>query len=808
MINTTQRYTSIYRGVVIQNDDPSQSGRVKVFVPQVHASLLPLDDKDYDQSINFGVFGKNVNKQNKNQVDITNYMETLKQKVSWAQVLQPIVGETGNAKYNSSTGLGTPSDSNDYESSLAVSEDSELGGGAEEIYGSSNVTSVWSSGAAAGGVTASPSSGSFNYNKKHNSAKGTFAVPSVNTQVWVIFIDGNPNVPLVIGVSPSTSDWQQSVYPSAYPGSYENKGDTKSASTLDETMYRNATVQNSGSMTKITNNSTGNQSEHSIHITGTSQSVNNDGTVASFVTADSNKMVLGSKFSEIKGSDNQYTEGPSTVVIRGDRIKRVGSLNAAAAQAEKTTLKKIDQTKALFETQRTSGGTVYNSLEQSKSGSPGPCPECSGGKKRPTLTGDDTGDQFKSITQIDLKKLLPSFNIPEFPIKGKTQEDTSYPKPSECKTCGGTGKSRSSMGGDFPPEPKKAQIGKMYESAATDLAASEQSLGEGGSDITEITKNMFISVGCAFNDLDSVRIDPEGKFFNSGISISKDGPYEQRDPSPLIEPKHVDNLSGGTYTLVAGNNVSFIVGAGGIKFQTPGITEITGSIVNISGEQVNLSSANEVNLGGGGRLKLEANILSLKSTGGKVVVDCNLNVVSNLTTMGAGFFGGGVITTGITAPMVFQPTEELMEAWGITNDKEPKIVGYLRQGDKLKISSISGIVDSNQLPCSVKGVAEFTVSADMPIYSIGTSGAKPDKDAVRVYAHRHWFRNLPLTLTGKVSEMYELGGSATSGSSPTPPTPPKSGKTGPDADREFNSRKDYNKNKDDQYTSASYGDPQ
>ena len=167
MINTDLKYTSIYKGVVIQNDDPSQSGRVKVFVPLIHTSLLPFSEKEYSKNINFGVFGKNINKQNKGQVDLTDSMETLKQKLPWASVLQPIVGETGNAKFNSSSTLSTPSDSNDYEASIALNSDSELGGGAGELYSEGNVSSVWASGAAAGGTVSSPSAGAFNYNKKH-----------------------------------------------------------------------------------------------------------------------------------------------------------------------------------------------------------------------------------------------------------------------------------------------------------------------------------------------------------------------------------------------------------------------------------------------------------------------------------------------------------------------------------------------------------------------------------------------------------------------------------------------------------------
>ena len=73
-----QQYNTTYKGVVVQNDDPSQSGRVKVFVPYLHASLLPLTQNQYDENINFGMFGKNVNQQNKNQIDLTLYSEKYK----------------------------------------------------------------------------------------------------------------------------------------------------------------------------------------------------------------------------------------------------------------------------------------------------------------------------------------------------------------------------------------------------------------------------------------------------------------------------------------------------------------------------------------------------------------------------------------------------------------------------------------------------------------------------------------------------------------------------------------------------------
>ena len=807
MINTQLKYNSIYKGVIIQNDDPSQSGRVKVFVPLIHTSLLSFSDKEYNKNINFGVFGKNINKQNKDQVDLTEFMEVLKQKLPWASVLQPIVGETGNAKFNSASTLSTPSDSNDYEASIAINSESELGGGAGELYGDGNVSSIWASSAAAGGTVSSPSATGFNYNKKHNSSKGTFAVPSVNTQVWIIFLEGNPQVPLVVGAAPSTNDWQQNVYPSAYPGSYENKSKSKAPSTADETIYRNATVNNSGAMTSITNNSTGNQSKHEIHISGTSNSFASDGSTSSFVTADSNKMVMGSNFSEVKGSNNQYTEGENTSIVRGDRIKRVGSLNVAAAQGEKATLKNIDQYKALFETKRTSGGGVFNSLQQSKSGQGTTCPACSSGKQRPTISGKALGEQLDSIIDVNLSDLIPGFEIPSFQIEGLNISNTSYPPPGECKVCKGTGISPSSMGGQFPPEEKKQEIGKMYVDSAPALASFEQSIGEGGNDLTEVTKNMVISVGCAYNDMDSIRVDPEGKFFNSAVSIGKEGPYTKQDTSPLIEPKHVDDLSGGTFTLIANNKAAFIVGAGGIQFETPGLMKMYGAITSVTGEQVNISSSNEINLGGGQRLHMEAKILSLKGTGGYVQVDSNLSVDNNLVVQGGACIGGNLHLLNVTAPMTLQPTEELVESFGTTNDLTPRIIGYLRKNDVLKISAVTGLLDSSDGACKVApgGTVDFTISGDIAIYSIGQSGAKPDKRSVRVYAHRHWFRNLPLTLTGSTSEVYEAAAAALSQNTPQVPTPPKNGKTGPKPDKEFHSDQNYNDNYDDKSSVARFG---
>lgn len=477
-------YNTIYKGLVIQNDDPSQSGRVKVFVPFLNAGLLPLTQNQFDENINFGLLGKNVNKQNKGQVDLTEYVEILKSKLPWCHVIMPITGETGNAKYNSATGLSTPSDSDSPASSLALT-DTELGGGPAELLG--DVTSVWGSGAAAGGIVASPNPGGFNLDKGYNSAKGNFAIPSVNSQVWVTFMNGDPQFPIVIGSAPSTLDFQQNVTPTGYPGSYENKGSTKSASTSDELIYRNMSVSNSGSSKTIVCNTSNNRFESKIHVSGSSETTTNDGSRNVLIAGDKSNVTMGNVFEDHKNSSNIHVDGPRTIITRGGSRKVVGSGNASAAQGERLELAKISKYKSLFETKRCKGDTLFSSTQQQKSGNNAKCPQCSSGLERPSLIGEGISEQIEKISPTLLDS-IGQFTDPITDIISSLQGLASsvlsgygvnleqFPKTENCEVCKGKGESPSSQGGTFEKEEKKEQIGEMYVKAAPALAKYSQAL--------------------------------------------------------------------------------------------------------------------------------------------------------------------------------------------------------------------------------------------------------------------------------------------------------------------------------------------
>lgn len=86
-----KRYKHIYRGIIIQNDDPSDLGRVKVFVPEVSITLF----KEWNtklEDLSWNTLGENVNS------SITpNILYRLKSKLPWSHVIQPVIGgNSGN----------------------------------------------------------------------------------------------------------------------------------------------------------------------------------------------------------------------------------------------------------------------------------------------------------------------------------------------------------------------------------------------------------------------------------------------------------------------------------------------------------------------------------------------------------------------------------------------------------------------------------------------------------------------------------------------------------------------------------------
>jgi hypothetical protein len=811
-MKSQKTYSSIYRGIVIQNNDPAGIGRVKVFIPALHSNLI-LQQKDYEnENLTFGDFGENINSDT-GSMDITQYIDTLRQKITqWSYVLQPITGETGQTKFNSSNRKTTDSDSDDFDASFDENREGNADGPGAILDGFED---VWSSTSNSGGAQANPTGGAYNYNKRYNQAKGSFGTIAVNTKVWVVFVNGNPMEPVVIGADPAAGGAQEIFTPDMSPGEYENS--STAGDSPESKIFRGGSVENTGAMTRISKSTTGEAIYSETHKSGSSKTILNDGTVASLAAANQQDAVLGDKFQDVRGSRNTHVAGQQTSVVKGDHIVRIGSGNVAAAQAEKAVLEGIHDSKSLFEIQRTEGGSIYSSTKQKKSGAPKPCPECSQGKTYQAVNINIEEEINKipntviSWAEGFIKGLLdkivgalealppiviagrniqpfqqipePNIELPKNIVKLPGLKSITWPPPSECKVCRGKGESPFSYDGDWDPEPEKEKIKQMYEDAGGQLAAIDEALGDGGNHMVEVTRNMVINVGGALNTMSDVRVDKKGKKVATGITVGKQRTYQTQGESPLFEKVHVDNLKGGQFTCIAGNGANFVVGSRGLNFDCFGSVKVNGSCVKIGGSQVIIASKNEVSISSECRLALEGKALSMKSGTGQVMMENNMGVSGNMIVGGGAHIEGELCVNHVTAPIEFQLTEPAPILQGQINGEVTKKIGFLPGGTDLKlvIKSGAGAVKVGGVPGNLEPGIEvtFTFPEDIPIWSKGNSST-PDEKSIFIYPHDHVFRNLPLTLVGSNEGVREAGAQMND-MKPVPPGKIANGRKGPES---------------------------
>jgi hypothetical protein len=92
------KYTETYRGIVIQNNDPKQEGRVKVFVPGINLQQLKNWNQKREEDKMFKVMGQNT--KSSLTVDI---LQNQKDKLFWAEVMLPSIGMSAPGFYHASS---------------------------------------------------------------------------------------------------------------------------------------------------------------------------------------------------------------------------------------------------------------------------------------------------------------------------------------------------------------------------------------------------------------------------------------------------------------------------------------------------------------------------------------------------------------------------------------------------------------------------------------------------------------------------------------------------------------------------------
>lgn len=745
-----KKYYGNYLGIVIQNNDPQGRGRVKIFVPHISPTVyknwneIPKDKR-------FKFLGSNIHS------DLNDIYEDLKDILPWSMCASPITGEMSSGRFNAHDDHASISDSSYFGANGAQQGDSEI-----DTTITSSQQNLERIGEKEGNIyekyrfrvndafndplqTNVNNVNLFTYEYSpsvySNKAKGSFAIPDVGAHVWVFFHDGNPLFPVYFAASYGRTDWE-GIYGGAegydYPGPYENVSlSSTEVGNQDLDYYKNKFVINQKGGTVEFINS---DYRESIKISGYSGGFKEFAlkTNVEFSPHNDQKLVLEDQYDTVRGFRNVYTGRDHDNIITGDSYLKIGTFNLSTYEEWHNIVGGIADIKQLFERRRAEALTdspylKLTSQQQTQAGQFAVCPVCLGSTGADyNVLNNITATYNNGIISVKHESNNIHLYTPVSYRKGNSPTITQLPPISRCPVCNNTGLSPSSMDGIWLTEIKKSysQYTSLYKNNITQLAALEEKMGIGGSQIIDITKNKIETIGLVMNDFGSIRLDTVGKMYGASVLIDDLGVYESYQPSPLLEYVHVDDLPGGTYTLNVANRYNVQVGAGGLSLKSYGRADLSGTITNIGGQQVNISSENEVNINGGKRLSLEADIVTLKNKqSGQIFIDSNAGINGNVIVRGGMHVDGEMSLNHITAPTEFQETE-------LT-----QLFGKLLKGLKFD-AKLEGFPDSDGDTITSTGTITLTTDSN--------------DDKVQMYDHSHHFRNIPLTLTNTNEEVRKI----------------------------------------------------
>ena len=275
--------------------------------------------------------------------------------------------------------------------------------------------------------------------------------------------------------------------------------------------------------------------------------------------------------------------------------------------------------------------------------------------------------------------------------------------------------SPSTENGTWDAEDKQELVINRLQTINEDLIALEKQMGKGGNEIISITKNKIENIGLVLNDFPSIRVDKAGKIDTHEIAVFDKGVVAIQKERPLFEYVHVDNLPGGTHVQNINNKWNVQVGAGGVSIKSIGGVDIGGAITNVTGQQTNIVSEEEVNIDAK-TVNIAAEMILLRNKKKRqVVVDGNLGVNQNVVVGGSLHVEGELSVHHITAPVEIQETEPVVLHGKILGGK------------------------------TITNGHGTSVDCDM---------------AVQIYAHTHPFKNVPLKLMNSKDDVRKVGQAA------------------------------------------------
>ena len=402
------------------------------------------------------------------------------------------------------------------------------------------------------------------------------------------------------------------------------------------------------------------------HYSGSFKEFNNQ-TNIELASKNDQKLVLNDQFNTVQGNKNEYTGKNLDTIITRDNYRKVGTLNKEYFQKWKDVVSVIQNNKQLFEIRRATNNNITdsdgnviirrNSTDQKREGSFRTYPVTDGTDQYTSITGGSISSPTYDSDGAEDEVTLTTPAQGSLALKNPTNSQWVAVDNNDWGP-GGEGKSLASEGGEWESETEKDNIQTIIENNLKNLTETELELGLGGSEIIEVTKHKLETIGVVMNDFGSIRMDAIGKLTPSDVSISNNATYLNKKGTPLIEYVHVQDLPGGNYTLNVCNRYNVMVGAGGLHMKSYGPVDISGSITNIAGEQVNIGSDNEINIDAD-VVNISGEILRLRNKNQRqVLVDSSLGVNKNVVIGGGLYVEGETYLQHVTAPREYQITEK------------------------------------------------------------------------------------------------------------------------------------------------------
>jgi len=325
---------------------------------------------------------------------------------------------------------------------------------------------------------------------------------------------------------------------------------------------------------------------------------------------------------------------------------------------------------------------------------------------------------------------------PVSPLKGTTPQSKS-PDPLEDIPKGnvvyeeGFEKNAATENGEWSLTPEHEELPETIKKLQDELNVIEQKTGNGG-DVVDFTKrNKTQTIGAAFNDYPSVRIDPKGRSQPQEVVVGKNLTFVNIGAAPHVE--EVDNnmnFPAGNYTLSVGNKYNVLVGSGGVQMKSTGAIEIAGTTNKIIGEKVNITGRAGVSISSNSNVEIAGvgndghpgvQIRSNK----QVFIEPGLGVKNNITAAGGIYAEGELFVHHITSPIEIQETEDTLLYGKFNTDLPRRLL-----------------------------IAETEIGGSyFPVYAL------PGDDYIINYPHSHHFNNIPLRLMNSNTDVREIAAS-------------------------------------------------